>query len=134
MSTEGHRKLYTRSLQIVLYADDTLLIGYEVEGLPDLLEAVSWAGTQYGMSSRWSKFMLLGLRAECKLTTPDGQGIPPKDVMSYLGATVHMDGALARELAQKLGIGWAEFSKSSRLCKHTALTAAKKIHIYHGMW
>ena len=41
MSTEGQRKLHNRSLQIVLYADDTLLIGYEEEGLQDLLEAVS---------------------------------------------------------------------------------------------
>ena len=88
----------------MLYADDTLLIGYEEEGLQDLLEAVSWAGSQYGMSLHWSKFQLLGVRAEYRLTTPDGQGIPPKDVMSYLGANVHGDGALARELAQKLGI------------------------------
>ena len=86
-----------------------------------LLEAVALVGGRYGMELHWSKFQLLGVNHEYRISAPDGTRIVPKDMMAYLGATVYSDGSVSRELGRKLGAAWGELSKLNRLWKHTTL-------------
>eukprot|EP00959_Pyramimonas_sp_CCMP1952_P121138 2532707-Pyramimonas_sp.AAC.1 len=58
--TAGARKsLDDGLLDLLLYADDTLLIGANESHLQELLDATASAGVQYGMSLHWSKFQLI---------------------------------------------------------------------------
>ena len=133
LSEDGQTKMKNGSLQALLYADDTLLIGLDAADLQQLLDSIAWAGAQYGMELHLSKFQLLEINARYQLHAPDGGIIPAKDTMTYLGASVYGVGSLARELAQKLGASWGVFSKLNRLWKHTALHSAKKIRILHAV-
>ena len=56
------QEIQNSSLQVMLYADDTLLIGCEEGSLQQLLDAVALAGAQYSMALHWSKFQLLYLK------------------------------------------------------------------------
>ena len=44
---------------MVLYADDTLIIGASEARIQELLESVAGVGGRYGMELHWSKFQLL---------------------------------------------------------------------------
>ena len=70
---------------------------------------------------------------EFKLRSPNDDIIEPKDMMTYLGATVYADGSLKRELNRKLGSAWAEFQKLDRLWKHAVLPSCRKIRIFQAV-
>jgi len=121
------------SLGVVLYADDTLLIGVSEGRVQEYLDTVAAVGKRFGLDLHHSKFQLLSVNGEYNLKTPVGEPIPSTDSMTYLGATVYADGSLKRELGRKLGCAWADFSKLNRLWKHTTLTKLRKIEIYQAV-
>lgn len=102
------------SLDALLYADDTLLLGVSQRSVQELLDAVARVGVNYGMELHWKKFQLLQIGGIYHLSALDGTIIAPTDVMTYLGATLYADGGVKRELNRKLGAAWADFSKLSR--------------------
>jgi hypothetical protein len=54
LSTESQQQLVNGSLDVVLYADDTLIIGASEARLQELLESVADVGGRYGMELHWS--------------------------------------------------------------------------------
>ena len=80
------------SLDVLLYADDTLLLGSDGMSLQRLLNTIAEVGARYGMELHWSKFQLLPVSGDYKLSTPRGDAIEPKDMMTYLGASIYADG------------------------------------------
>jgi hypothetical protein len=133
LGSEGKAKYSNGSLEAVLYADDTLLMSASSACLQELLDRVAEVGARYGMELHWSKFQLLQVNGEFKLRAPGGDDIPPKDMMTYLGATIYADGSLKRELNQKLGLAWADFCKLDRLWKHATLSTCRKIKILQAV-
>ena len=121
------------SLDVYLYADDTLLVGASQHCLQELLDAVASAGARYGMKLHWNKFQLLQIGNNYQLSAPDGTIIAPTDMMTYLGATIYSDGGVKKELNRKLGAAWADFCKLSRLWNHASLQRDRKIRIYHAV-
>ena len=123
----------TSSLDAYLYADDTLLVGVSQERVQGLLDAVARVGSDYGMELHWKKFQLLEVGGSYRLLAPDGSVIGPAEVMTYLGAAIYADGRIRNELNRRLGAAWAEFSKLSRLWKHTSLGRDRKIQIFNAV-
>ena len=121
------------SLDVLLYADDTLLIGSDDRMLQQLLDKVAEVGSRYGMELHWSKFQLLQINGVYKIRTPGGEAIPAKDLMTYLGVTIYADGGVKNELGKKLGSAWGQFCKLDRLWKRTALTPERKIQILQAV-
>jgi len=121
------------SLDSLLYADDTLIVGVAEERVQELLDAVATTGLKYGMELHWSKFQLLQVNGTYKLSAPDGSVIEPTDVMTYLGACIYSDGGVKSELNRRLGAGWSDFCKLSRLWKHTTLSRARKLQILQAV-
>ncbi len=124
LGSAAHDALKSGSLGVVLYADDTLLIGVSKAHVQELLNSVSSVGRSFG---------LLAVNGDYGLETPDGDAIPPSDVMKYLGATIHADGKLKRELNRKLGTARADFQKLHRLWRNTSLTRPRKIAIFQSV-
>ena len=133
LSLESQALYGTGSLDSLLYADDTLIVGVKEERVQELLDAVATTGKQYGMELHWSKFQLLQVNGEYKLSAPDGSVIEPTGVMTYLGACIYADGGIKSELNRRLGAAWSDFCKLSRLWKHTALSRARKIQILQAV-
>jgi hypothetical protein len=121
------------SLDSLLYADDTLIVGVAEERVQELLDAVATTGQKYGMELHWSKFQLLQINGDYKLSAPDGSIIEPTEVMTYLGACIYADGGVKSELNRRLGTGWSDFCKLSRLWKHTRLSRARKLQILQSV-
>jgi hypothetical protein len=128
------RRMYDESrLSMLLYADDTLLIGASADGLQDFLTAVAATGAKYGMELHWDKFQLLSVRGSHSLRKPNGESIPCSDTMTYLGVSLQADGRRKNELGRKLGIAWSDFSKLAQLWKHTSLSAHRKAQIFQSV-
>ena len=121
------------SLGVVLYADDTLLIGVSEARVQELLDSVADVGLRFGMELHHSKFQLVSVRGTHKIKTPTGEIIPPTDVMTYLGSNLYADGGTKRELSRKLGAAWGDFQKLRRLWNHTCLTRARKTAIFQSV-
>ena len=64
LSLESQALYGTGSLDSLLYADDTLIVGVKEERVQELLDAVATTGKQYGMELHWSKFQLLQVNIE----------------------------------------------------------------------
>ena len=133
LSCESQALYGKGSLDSLLYADDTLIVGVAEERVQELLGAVAATGLNYGMELHWSKFQLLEVNGKYKLSAPDGSVIEPTEVMTYLGACIYSDGSIKSELGRRLGAGWSDFCKLSRLWKHTALSRGRKVQILQAV-
>ena len=128
------QQLYRKGdLSILLYADDSLLIGASQPGLQELLNALAQVGSRFGMELHWQKFQLLEVKTKLCILTPTGDRIPPADLLTYLGANLYRDGCIHSELSKKLGLAWAEFCKLHKLWGHTSLAMSKKIQIFQAV-
>ena len=85
LSTASQQQLVNGSLDVVLYADDTLSIGESETRLQELIELLVDVEGRYGMELHWSNFQLLEVNAEYRLKATRDVGIHPRLVMSYLG-------------------------------------------------
>ena len=85
LSPEDQKLHKDSALLALLYADDTLLVGYEEKPLQSFLDAVARAGTRYGLELHWGKFQLLQVNTDKKLLKPDGRRIDTHDGITYLG-------------------------------------------------
>jgi hypothetical protein len=121
------------ALSIILYADDTLLVGSSSESLQQLLDNIATVGLRFGMELHWAKFQLLQLGGQYELRSPDGVPIEPTHSMKYLGNTLHDDGGLKTELGKKLGVAWSDFSKLSRVWQHAQMTRRRKIEVFQSL-
>ena len=74
-----------------VYADDTLLISVSSQHLSEYLNAVAAAGAAYGMKLHWGKLQLLPVRCSPLVQTVEGNTIPPKTRMDYLGTILTTD-------------------------------------------
>ena len=121
------------ALDVILYADDTLLLGLEEGPLQEFLDSVSQVGGRFGMELHRAKFQLLGVNMTCKLLTPGGEAIPTSELLSYLGANIYADGGIKSEVNKKLGIAWGDFNKLVRVWKHTSLTKERKLQVFQSV-
>jgi hypothetical protein len=133
LGSAAQAALQAGSLGVVLYADDTLLIGVSEDRVQELLDSVADVGFQFGMELHFSKFQLVSVRGQHRVKTPTGEDISPTEVMTYLGANLYADGGVKRELNRKLGAAWGDFQKLRRLWNHTNLTRVRKTAIFQSV-
>jgi len=129
---EDKTKFSTGDLSALLYADDTLLISSCEQSLQRLLNAVAVAGSTFGMELGWGQFQLLQIRCQLAIRKADGEAIPFKNSVIYLGSTLYDDGGLKNELHKRLGKSWADFNQLSRLLGSHDTTGAQEDHDLPG--
>ena len=133
LNPETRKQFEGGALSILLYADDTLLIGSSRQCLQEFLDKISATGRNYGMELHWKKFQFIQVNGSVSLLAPDGTPIPEKDRMTYLGSTLFADGGVKSELNRKLGTAWADFSKLKRLWNRAALSKQRRISIFSSI-
>jgi len=117
----------------LLYADDTLLLSVSARSLERFLEAVSSAGSAYGLELHWGKLQLIKIRCNDHVRRPDGTRISPQSELMYLGSAVSDDGRAKRELSRRVGMAAGEFRQLSRLWRHSRLDRARKLEIFNAV-
>jgi len=129
----ARRQIDAGSLNIVLYADDTLLIGSSAQSLQQLLDAIATVGQRFGMELHWDKFQLMEVGGKYELHAPNGSQIQPSSSMCYLGCTMFADGGVKSELNRKLGIAWSDFKKLARVWGHAQMRRRRKMEAFQSM-
>ena len=121
------------SLSVLLYADDTLILGRTTRAVEALLQAVQHAGRSYGMELHPDKFQLLKVRCAGKVRNVHGDVIPAQPDMIYLGALISDTGDANKELSRRLGAARADFDKLSKIWRHSSLSRHRKVEIYKAV-
>ena len=129
----GHQDDGLDNLLSILYADDTLLIGYQERPLQLFLDAVAKVGARYGLELHLGKFQLLQVKANMRIVRPDQSLIEPKDSITYLGTTLSSDADVGSELNRRLGMAWSEYKKLSKVWKHSSLSLSRKLQIFQAV-
>ena len=122
----------TNSLDAVLYADDTLLIGAAEGRVQELLNSIATVGEKYGMELHWSKFQLLQVNGTYKVSAPDGSAIAPSEVMTYLGAAIYADGGIKSELNRRIGAAWAARAFGVAPLRRVGLAVSRATLVWRG--
>ena len=94
LSPDSQTHFQRRLLDVLLYADDTLVIGVEQSHIQELLNAIAEVGGRYGMGLHWSKLQMAQVNSKHTLRTPEGEAIPSKELMSYLGVNIYAGGGI----------------------------------------
>jgi len=133
LGPEARTAFQKERLRVLLYADDTLLMGDNANFVQQLLDATVTVGARFGLTLHCKKFQLLRIRCPGKLMAPDGTEIPSSDTIVYLGATLDTSSQINRELNKKIGLAWGIFAKLLRLWNHSSLCARRKCEIFQSV-
>ena len=114
----------------LVYADDALLVATTGEEASEYMHCVQRAGQQYGLQFNWRKLEVLSAGCNARILQPDGNAIPQKDSIIYLGSLIASDGKVGTELSRRLGAARAEFETLARVWSHSTLDNARKLRIF----
>ena len=70
------------------------------------------------------------VRCETALAKPDGQRVPDKESMVYLGGLLSASGRNGPELSRRLGLAIADFETLCKVWKHARPTLRKKVAVF----
>eukprot|EP00959_Pyramimonas_sp_CCMP1952_P196463 4107700-Pyramimonas_sp.AAC.1 len=73
LGEDALRSLRDGETSILLYADDTLLVGKRETYLQRVLDAIAEAGAEIGMELHWNNFQLLQIGCDISLRDPNGK-------------------------------------------------------------
>eukprot|EP00959_Pyramimonas_sp_CCMP1952_P174092 3637743-Pyramimonas_sp.AAC.1 len=75
------------------------------------------------------ELMATGCNAHAILK-PDGNPIPQKTSMIYLGSVLTCDGSVGAELSQRIGRARSEFDSLQRVWSHSSMSTKRKINVH----
>ena len=97
-------------IEELLYADDTLLIGRDVDATQEYMWKIAEEGRKYGMKLNWGKTEVMFINMCGQMHDPDGHPIKTTDNMKYLGAMLSTTGRCDVEITQRIGRAKYEFA------------------------
>ena len=69
-------------------------------------------------------------RSAPTILKPDGNPIPQKTSMIYLGSVLTFDGSVGAELSRRIGRARSEFDSLQRVWSHSTMSTKRKINVY----
>jgi hypothetical protein len=133
LSAAAKSEIAKGTLEDVLFADDTLVIGKSSEHVEEYMAAVERCGQEYGLSIHWGKVHFLAVPSDHNLKAPDGRTLPCHQSILYLGCTIHRTGKFTVEVTRKIGTATADFKTLNSVWKHAALSNARKLNIFEAV-
>jgi len=133
LNTQGQQNQRQTSLDEALYADDTMLIGTSAERLQEYMERIQQCGQAYGLSFNIAKLECLCVNCEGKIFNENGEEVPAKDHIKYLGALLSSDGHATTEISRRVGLAKAEFQCLQKCWNHCRLHVERKKELYQSL-
>ena len=115
----------------LVYADDTLLLGSNIEHLQVYMDYIAQVGKEYGLALNWKKIEQMNINCQnMHIHDALGDHITVKQSIRYLGAQLHANGQLEAEIAQKIGLASQEFKVLKRIWNHCNISIRFKFEIF----
>ena len=73
------------------------------------------------------------VNGQCRLLRPDGEHIPSRGEMEYLGSALSADGSSGKELSRRICMAKARFLEITAIWKHSSLGRRRKLQIYTSL-
>ena len=95
------------------------------------MNAIADAGAHFGLKYNWRKLELMATGCNAPaILKPDGNPIPQKTSMVYLGSVLTFDGSVGAELSRRIGRARSEFDSLQRVWSHSTMSTKRKINVY----
>ena len=120
----------TESVEELLYADDTLILGNDSKIIERYIQTIATQGKKYGLSLNMDKLEMIRMNTKLDIMDPMQNAIPCKQSMRYLGALLSDTGNIRSELGQRIGLARQEFHELARIWKHANISRHRKIELY----
>ena len=91
---------------------------------------VGAAGKAVGLSFNWSKLEVRPVKTCARILKEDGDFVPVKDSMVYLGSSLASNGRIGPELNRRIGLAHADFRNLQRIWSNSSLTMTRKTNIF----
>lgn len=121
------------ALTDVVFADDTLLIGVRDEHVSFYLKAIADSGKRYGMELHWGKFQVLPIQCSPVIPAMDGNTLPLKHRLEYLGTVLGDDVHDSHELVRRIAMSKADFLALSCIWRRSSLTWSRKLVVFSAL-
>ena len=132
----GGVKLDTCQVQVLLFADDTVLITEREEDLQHNIRALQTAVKEHKLAVNWTKTNTMSIGREitgCKVEV-DGHNVENVSEAVYLGVKFSEDGRMKGELERRIGIGMSTVgAMKAKVFENRGLSWKAKMQVYNAM-
>ena len=125
-------------LQVLLFADDTVLITEREEDLQHNIRALQTAVKEHKLAVNWTKTNMMAIGREitgctCKVEV-DGHNVDNVSEAVYLGVKFSEDGRMEGELERRIGIGMSTVGAMKvNVFENRGLSWKAKMQVYNAM-
>ena len=132
----GGVKLDTCQVQVLLFADDTVLVTEREEDLQHNIRALQTAVKEHKLAVNWTKTNTMAIGREitgCKVEV-DGHNVENVSEAVYLGVKFSEDGRMEGELERRIGIGMSTVgAMKAKVFENRGLSWKAKMQVYNAM-
>lgn len=102
----GSVQLTTGQMEVLLFADDLMLMAETEEALQHNLQELNDVLDKWGMKANWqkTKVMRIGRKQDVCNVEVNGEAVEQVKDMKYLGVMISGDGSMDREVEQRIGM------------------------------
>ena len=133
-----HRTLHASRLdQInfseVLYADDTLLVSKNTQGMNKLLHAIEEESTYYGLRLNQGKCHVIAMNGRNQVRFSDGSQVKHSEECTYLGGILTRKLNIAAEITSRIASAMATWRSLDMFWKDVCCTLRNKLLVYNAV-
>ena len=128
-----HSRLDRINFSEILYADDTLLVTKDTNGMNRLLHAIEKESSYYGLKLNQDKCCVLSLNGNSRVRFLDGSLVPHADEITYLGGTLTSHVSVASEITNRISATMATWKSMDIFWKHAQCTVKNKLQVFNSV-
>ena len=87
-------------------------------------------GSQYGLTLNFAEIDLLPIRVDCEIRDNEGNLLPSRNSIIYLGSLLTSDGLIASERGRRIDLASQEFKNLKQAWNHSKLSRKEKNQIF----
>jgi len=117
----------------ILYADDTLLISKNTQGMNKLLHAIEEESTYYGLRLNQDKCHIIAMNGRNQVRFSDGSLVKHSEECTYLGGILTKKVNIAAEISSRIASAMATWRSLDMFWKEACCSLRNKLLIYNAV-
>ena len=117
----------------LLYADDTFLLSASPVKLQIILDLIIQEGEKYGLELNWKKTMMMRVRNNGQVYSPDGHPLKSVEQAVYLGGLLNTTVNSKPEVTRRIGEAKRVFKLLGACWNHANISKHRKLEIFRAV-
>ena len=117
----------------LLYADDTVLLSASPVRLQLVLDLIIQEGEKYGLQLNWKKTVMMRIRNDGQVFSPDGHALESVEQAVYLGGLLSTTANSKPEVTRRIGEAKRIFKLLGKCWSHANITKRRKLELFRAI-